>query len=180
MQAYARCPQCSEHLEITVNIPDIQVMPPGDPRLPEYWWQEGDYQVRYRLPNSWDLAAIRRIPNVGLARSQLLNQCVLEAQCEGVGLQPKDLPEEIVMGLTAQMEEQDPQADVRFSVICPSCGCSWQTIFDIVSYLWTEVTVVAQRVLVDVHELARAYGWPETEILSMSAARRQFYLEMVG
>jgi hypothetical protein len=69
---------------------------------------------------------------------------------------------------------------VRFSVICPSCGCSWQTIFDIVSYLWTEVTVVAQRVLVDVHELARAYGWPETEILSMSAARRQFYLEMVG
>lgn len=180
IQAYARCPQCSENLEITINIPDIQVMQPGDAKPPEYWWQEGDYQMRYRLLNSWDLATIRRIPDVVLARGQLLRLCVLEAQRQGVRVPPEDLPEEMVGVLTAQMEEQDPQADVRFNVSCPVCGSSWQTIFDIVSYLWTEVTVVAQRALMDVHELARAYGWHEMEILSMSAARRQLYLEMVG
>ena len=113
--------------------------------------------MRYRLPNSWDLTVIRGIPDVVLARNQLLRQCILEAQYEGVELAPEDLTEEIITALTAQMEEQDPQADVRFSVSCPICGCSWQTIFDIVSYLWTEVTVVAQRMLLDVHELARLW-----------------------
>jgi hypothetical protein len=81
----------------------------------------------------------------------------MEAQHQGVRVPPEDLPEEIVTALTAQMEEQDPQADVRFSVSCPVCGCSWQTIFDIVSYLWIEVTVVARRALLDVHELARLW-----------------------
>jgi hypothetical protein len=31
----------------------------------------------------------------------------------------------------------------------------------------------------EVHRLARVYGWREADILSMSASRRQFYLEMV-
>lgn len=83
MQAYAQCPQCSEHLEITINIPDIQLMQPGDVMPPEYWWEGDDYQVRYRLPNSWDLAAIRGIPDVVLARNQLLRQCNWKPNMKG-------------------------------------------------------------------------------------------------
>jgi hypothetical protein len=31
----------------------------------------------------------------------------------------------------------------------------------------------------DVHELASAYGWRESEILALSPQRRQAYLELV-
>jgi len=34
--------------------------------------------------------------------------------------------------------------------------------------------------LSDVHTLARAYGWRERDILTLSPTRRQFYLNMVG
>ena len=37
----------------------------------------------------------------------------------------------------------------------------------------------ARRLLLDVHQLASAYGWSEMEILSLSATRRNAYLEMV-
>jgi hypothetical protein len=32
----------------------------------------------------------------------------------------------------------------------------------------------------DVHQLASAYGWSEHDILTMSAGRRQLYLELVA
>jgi hypothetical protein len=188
MQMFARCPQCSENLEFNVHIPDIRVMEPTQPRPLEYELREGEFLVRFRLPNSWDLAAIRRVgdPSLGSgqaldqARYWLLLQCILEARREGAACAVEDLPEEVIQALTDRMEQEDPQADVQFNVRCPTCGFAWRTIFDIVPYLWAELTVAAQRLLMDVHALARAYGWDEGDILAMSASRRQFYLEMAG
>jgi hypothetical protein len=39
---------------------------------------------------------------------------------------------------------------------------------------------LAKAYLNEVHMLAWAYGWREADILAMSSARRQFYLERVG
>ena len=38
----------------------------------------------------------------------------------------------------------------------------------------------ALRLLGHVHALARAYGWREADILAMSPARRQVYLDLAG
>ena len=184
MQMYARCTQCSENLEFTVNTSNIRVVETsqensGDKSGERELTHQG-FLVRYRLPNSWDLAFVRGLGDVVQARSQLLQKCVLEVQYDGAAMTLEDLPCEIVEALTSRMEEDDPQADILFNVQCPSCGFSWLTIFDIVPYLWTEISVAAQRLLVDVHSLARVYGWDQDDILSMSAARRRFYLEIVG
>ena len=40
--------------------------------------------------------------------------------------------------------------------------------------------IAAKRLLGEVHQLARAYGWPEATILAMSSRRRHFYLELVS
>lgn len=180
MQMYARCAQCSENLELTVNVSDIRVMDPSQLGPIERQVRQNGYVVRYRLPNSWDLAYVRGLGDVMLARSELLQKSVLEAQYDGTIIGSEDLPDEIVEALTSRMEEDDPQADIQFNVRCPTCGFSWQTIFDVVPYLWTEISVAAQRLLIDVHALARAYGWDQDDILSMSSARRRFYLEAVG
>ena len=57
---------------------------------------------------------------------------------------------------------------------------SWQLTLDIVSFLWSEISSLAKRHLREVHTLAWAYGWSEADILAMSPARRQFYLESVS
>ncbi|MBC7992234.1 MAG: phage baseplate protein, partial [Rhizobacter sp.] len=42
-----------------------------------------------------------------------------------------------------------------------------------------DLAAQAERVVDDVHTLAGAYGWNETEILAMSAARRALYKQRV-
>jgi hypothetical protein len=76
------------------------------------------------------------------------------------------------------MAEADPQADVQLNLSCPQCAAAWSAPFDIEAFLWTEIAAWAGRTLQEVHGLARAYGWREQDILSLSATRRRIYLEM--
>jgi hypothetical protein len=117
-------------------------------------------------------------------RMMLARRCLLgarrgEPRAEPVEL-PDELPEQLMSELAARMIEHDPQAEVLLDLDCPACGHSWLVVFDIASFLWGEISALARRLLRDVHSLARAYGWSESDILSMSDARRQFYLEMVN
>ena len=77
------------------------------------------------------------------------------------------------------MGEADPQADIRLALTCSECSLEWEATFDIVTFLWTEVDGWARRTLFEVHLLASAYGWRESDILALSAPRRRFYLEAV-
>ena len=63
---------------------------------------------------------------------------------------------------------------------CASCGHRHEVAFDIASFFWGEIDAWASRTFLDVHALAKAYGWREAEILAMSPRRRQHYLDLVG
>ena len=78
------------------------------------------------------------------------------------------------------MAQADPQADVQLALSCPACSHQWQSVFDIVSFFWSEMNAWAYRILREVHILASAYGWREADILAMSPYRRQLYLKMVS
>jgi hypothetical protein len=47
-------------------------------------------------------------------------------------------------------------------------------------FLWSKVNLQAHRLLQDVHLLARAYGWTESDVLRLGPGRRQAYLELAG
>jgi hypothetical protein len=61
---------------------------------------------------------------------------------------------------------------------CPACRCEWQGLFEIATFLWAEVRARARRLLQEVDAIARTYGWSEADILRMTDARRQLYLQM--
>jgi hypothetical protein len=92
----------------------------------------------------------------------------------------EELPAEVVQAVLDHMLASDPQADVQLALACPSCGHGWQVTFDIVSFFWNELDTWAHRTMQEVHILASAYGWRETDILAMNPWRRQCYLEMVN
>jgi hypothetical protein len=70
-------------------------------------------------------------------------------------------------------------AEIALTLTCPACDARQVVHLDIAGFLWAEVRHAAQRLLDEVHELGWAYGWSEGAILTMSASRRQAYLDRV-
>ncbi len=180
MNSLAECPNCGDRLEFDLNIPDIRVAEISLPKVEKYNLKVEGVELQFRLPNSQDLAAIVSYKDVNTANSLLMQRCILQANKSGDSLAYNDLSATVVNQLVQQMAEYDPQAEVLLNLSCPACEHSWQLLFDIVSFFWTELTARAKRLLQEVHTLARFYGWREADILSMSGIRRQMYLDLIG
>lgn len=180
LRGFAECPQCREHLEFTLAIPAI-----GDTEAVEAIPEEGafstaGFEFTFRLPNSRDLIAAAACPDPRQARQLLIKRCLQDARQEGAAITSAELPEAVLAQLATQLAECDPLQEVLLDMACPECGHRWQALFDIVTFFWAELAAQARRLLREVHTLARAYGWREADILTMSVRRRQSYLEMVG
>lgn len=182
LNSLVECPACQERLEFSFDAAALgmtQEVALNETDAVQQVYID-DYEVQFRLPTSLDLAAMVGGDDLVAARHLLVQQCVLSTHKHGAEMAVEALPETVLGALANRMAECDPQAEVELALTCSACGHEWQTTFDIVSYFWTEICAQIKRLLHEVHILARAYGWRETDILSMSATRRQAYLEMVN
>ncbi len=156
------CPECGEKIELTFNCSDIRQQGEIEPAA-ELAVQSNGREVRFRLPTSADLLAVN-------SSEQLLERCLLD--------RGNDLTKDFFPAVVEKMSSADPMADIHLALNCPSCAHKWEAVFDIVAFLWREISAAARRLLREIHTLASAYGWTEPEILSLSPARRRAYLEM--
>lgn len=177
LNGFVECPRCAERLEFDVAVADLRVESSDAGGEAQELFTEG-LALRFRLPNSRDLAAVLDSQDPAEARDLLVQRCVLQASRDGAPVAGSELPADVISRLALRMGECDPQAEVLMDLRCPTCDHAWQTLFDIVAFFWAELAAQAKRLLREVHTLARAYGWCEADILRMSARRRQFYLEM--
>jgi len=176
----AACPSCRQTLELTIPVANLRVSidSAGDPGGDlERSLMLRDYEVRYRPPNTEDIAGCAGL-ELAASRQKLLACCVTDACCQGKSISAEELPEDVARRVVEQLAAVDPQADTRLDLICPDCHQRWKEVFDIVSFFWTEIDAWAHRILRDVTVLARAYGWRESDILALSPVRRQIYLSM--
>ena len=158
------CPECATLLQSNLCIADLRVG--AEPRH-----EIAARGMTFRLPTSADLTGLP--DDAAAAGRLLLSRCLV-----GEPALAADLPDEAIDTIAAAMAAADPQADLELDLNCPGCGHRWQAAFDIAHTLWHEVHAWAQRTLRDVHRLARAYGWRESDVLALSATRRQIYLEL--
>jgi len=181
LKAYADCPKCREHLEFTIATNDIRTRRKVRGIRDEYSLEikERGVALRFRLPNCSDLISVKGCKEPEDARNFILKRCILEATCNGKKQSTEELTEETINRLSAYMTECEPEAEVLINLRCPACTHSWQLIFDISTFFWKELSAKAKRLLQEVHLIASAYRWSERDILAMSPARRQLYLEMV-
>jgi hypothetical protein len=180
LNCFAYCPQCAEDLEFTLETDQLRVGNLSQLPEPQYDLALDEFHIKFRLPNSFDLAAIARSQNAEVAKSTLLERCLLNAKHHDQDISPQELPMGVISQIATKMAEIDPQAEILFDLVCPACQHEWQVMFDIVSFFWTELNAQAKRLLLEVHQLARHYSWRESDILAMSAMRRNLYLEMIG
>jgi|WetSurMetagenome_2_1015567.scaffolds.fasta_scaffold149055_2 hypothetical protein len=174
------CPKCGEQLELTFGIAEIRVAAPELSLTETYVLSTDGYDVQFRLPNSLDVLSILELSDVSQARRRLFERCVHGANRDGQEIAVQELSEEVANQIALCMTELDPQADIQIALNCPACSENWTSMFDISTYLWTEINAWAIRMLGEIHRLASTYGWREAEILALSPIRRQLYLELIG
>jgi T4 bacteriophage base plate protein len=179
LNSLTSCPNCRDRLEFALNISDICVGELSDAPSETKTVQIEEFECQFRLPNSHDLALLTTAQTVNEAYRLLIESCILHISQAGTPVSWNALPTEILTQLAQYVGNADPQAEVLLNLNCPTCGHDWQALFDIVSFFWTELDALARRLLQEVHILAKTYGWCEADILSMSATRRQLYLDMV-
>ena len=168
LRGVADCPQCNTRLEITCDVDELLRTPVPGPGVHSV--AADGHRVQFRLPTVADLIAVESGLDEDVAALGLLDRCLVDAKADAALLAP----------VSERMAEIDPLGDAELALQCESCGAQFARGLDAGEFLWREIETRALRLLGHVHALARAYGWREADILAMSPARRQVYLDLVG
>ena len=175
LDACTECPSCRERLEFALSCDALM----GEEKIQEGLVKtitvEG-IEFALRCPDSRDAAAAAASENVEAAKRVLLARCAARTSISEPSLDT--LPVSVQAAIAAELAAIDPQAEILLDFTCPACKHEWQSVFEIMTFLRTEMRARARRLLQEVDALARAYGWREADIFAMSEARRGLYVEM--
>lgn len=169
LTGWIACPECGERLEFSL---DSEKLYGNAQNIAEELTINGR---RFHPLTSRDLAAIVNEDDEQSAALKLMRQCCID----DAGFDFRELSADEIDAISEQLEQADPFAETLLELQCAECGHGWNEPLDMAAWLWTEIEARARRLLLDVHALATAYGWSETEILSLSEQRRALYIEMV-
>jgi len=170
LELYLECPACGEQLELALEAAALAEGP--DALATTHVVAIGEREVEVRLLDSRDLSRAAELDDVDAASAFLFESSILAVRPAG----PLDEAERTQ--LAEALAELDPRADVILDALCPGCEHTWPAAFDPGNFVFTEVTLAARRLFEQVATLARAFGWTEREVLSLSPARRRAYLEI--
>jgi hypothetical protein len=187
MECVLSCPQadCGEKMDLTLEVSDLLVPPYTHA---QEWYERPvaengtSYQARFRLPTGADQEAAAPLAqdNPQAAADLMLRRCV-EGVIKDTDDKPTaDWPAAVLQQVPALMAELDAQAELLLNLTCPACGHAFSATFDTAAYFFRELAHRANRLYQEVHLLALYYHWSEAEILSMTARRRQRYLELLA
>jgi rubredoxin len=175
LEGWTSCPQCGEKLEFNMDGRALAQGPQSQHAEPIVIRGKS-----FRLPTSRDLAIVAQergaAPDPDAAAARLLRVC----RVDGGDDAGQTWSEEELEEAGEKISAADPLAEIVLNFQCPVCEATCQESLDLPTFLWAELEVRARRLVLDVHALASAYGWSESEILSLSDTRRQLYMEMVG
>lgn len=173
----ATCPACDDELELALDLGALQ--PPLADTAPEPVTVLADaYTIRCRVPRNRDLSELGAEGE--LTARGLVVRCAVEAWAgDGPAVDPAELPEPALEAVLTALAAADPGASTVLQIRC-ACGHEFADELDIRAVLWGDLTDWVGRTLGEVHLLAQAYGWTETEILALPGWRRRWYLEACG
>lgn len=175
VDAVVTCPRCGELLEAA-----LPAEPPGgteQPRPEAVVLHEREvFGWLVRAPTTRDLLIAAQDPE--RAAETLRDRCVRRADGADPATARAEISSEVTAAIDAAAEELAGVAAMVGLVTCPACGASADVAFDVGALLWERIAAAVPDVLADVAALARAFGWTESDVLALPAARRRAYLEL--
>lgn len=167
MTCLMACSGCAQVLEIEIDTLDFA----GVPALDCVSVEHGRHVLAFHLPTEKEINAAARSAS---PLTTLVSACAMDLPHEVQLADP-----ELLNKVSAAFDAADPLGCIVIEAQCPTCGALTQPVLDPVDLVWRELSSLARRLEDDVHTLARAYGWPEREILALPDARRRRYVERV-
>lgn len=179
VDARGACSSCGAEIEAGFAVADLLADPAPDPQIRTV--RAGGLTVEVRALSAGTLAQLThacRGHDPTEIQREILSHCVVSCETDqGV---PTPLPEALHLEIGDAVAALDPLSVISLSLQCPECQTTFETVFDPVAFLWQEISVLVKRLLAEVDQLARAYGWTEAEILALPAARRRAYLRLTA
>jgi hypothetical protein len=187
MDGFVNCPECGAHLEIVLDAGELAIgIRAQHPPLPN---EIAGYTMR--AANTLDLLTASAAEDqeqaraILLARTMDVAKAVLDQADElDAGARSREWlqsqPVPVVDLLLERFHQMNESAEIRVQFHCAVCRNHAFVDMDIARFFLREIASAARRLMADIHELGRAYGWSEQSIAGMSATRRAAYLEILG
>jgi hypothetical protein len=176
----SHCPACATVAQFSADCEALAAQIPVISAAPSHRLEAQGHSIEFRLPDAADLAAALGEETPVDFAHHLLDRCVLGCTHDGASVPVRKLPMPVLDALSQRMETLDPGASVSFALDCPQCDTHWNAPLDVGQMVWQKVQAAAERLLLDIDALARAYGWTEPEVLRLNPLRRAAYLQMVA
>jgi hypothetical protein len=190
MQCVLRCAACDAPMDLDLNVSNLLV---STENAAQQHYQEmfscddARFRVSFHVPTGADVEAAIQYGNgrVDKARPELLARCIDSIEREDETeefkvVQDHEWPSQLIEQLSRRLAEADAQAEIQLQLTCPACECEFSSFFDVTGYMVSELKARERQLYQDVHQLALAYHWSESEILHMSSRKRKLYLEMLA
>ena len=165
------CPHCRELAEVSFRVSEfldsikpraVSDVTPNPARPGWFSLQEAGF----RLPTVGDQIAVSAVARPGPR---------LVALCMDETARRRPYRARVERALAAMA----PEVSRPIAGACPSCGAAVQAGFSVVRIVVSELRRAAAEVHDEVDLIARAYHWPQAEILSLPQDRRQAYAERI-
>ena len=172
---YAECPSCRSGVEFELSCRQL-LEQEGATASVSQLIRHGGRAWELRAPNSRDLSRVASAPDLASARRSLWNSCA--RRIDETDVVDDESLDTYDSALIDKLTALEPLAEILIDLTCSFCGHGWQSLFDIATFLWSEIRISSRRLLQDIDVLARTYGWTEGEILRLSDHRRRLYVQM--
>ena len=111
--------------------------------------------------------------------------CLHDISAEGVILQNLNpsapwSDEGFLRAAGEALSDADPMLNLSIALRCANCEEVFSDRFDPAQFLWNELTERAKALLDDVVVMAKALGWSESDIVTMSPERRNLYIDRLS
>jgi hypothetical protein len=169
----AECGQCHKLFDVSLKFAELPVKPAGKD-FPETTVVTELGRLRVRVPTGADQEAIATIDDETEALHLLLQRLVSTVEPSRV-FNVALLNENDIAVIETQVEAMAPETATHLLTHCPSCATENQ--LPIVHY--ASLQGPSEDLYAEIHRLAISYHWSESEILALTRARRQIYLQLI-
>ncbi len=177
LDVIATCAACGD--QIDMELQRSAIAPPVTEVARELTLAIDGHSLELRILRNADFRALAGLGSDVTPRDVVARCLVSATGPDGGPVTVSALPEEVVDTALEALAEADPGAHVLLDISCP-CGAGWTDQIDIRDVLWSEVELWVTELLHDVHALASAYGWRESDVVRLSPWRRDWYRRAVG
>ncbi|WP_437779031.1 hypothetical protein [Sorangium sp. So ce1097] len=169
IESTVRCQYCGQPFDLDFSLEDL-IASASEPTATAVTREpDGVYRMpdgrRFRLPCGEDERAVAGARRPEL---ELLGRCVLEGSAA-------DDPD----ALDEAMRAVGPVLDLDVDARCPECVKGQPVWFDLQHYLLSRLLDERRQRGIEIHRLARAYGWSLREILDLPRSRRRLLVELI-